>query len=43
MNTDFFIFCPDVTIPIAFFNIPGSVNDSKVAYWGKIYEKLEDV
>ena len=33
-------FCPDGTIPIAFFNIPGSVHDSQVAHWGRVYDKL---
>jgi hypothetical protein len=36
-------FCPDGTIPIAFFNVPGSVHDSQVAEFGNIYNKLEDV
>jgi hypothetical protein len=31
------------TIPIAFFNVPGSAHDSQVAEYGNIYEKLEDV
>jgi hypothetical protein len=35
-----FVFCPDGTIPIAFFNVPGSVHDSQVAHWGKVYNKL---
>ncbi len=39
--TNVFVFVPDGTIPIAFFNVPGSVNDSQVAKWGGIYEKLE--
>jgi hypothetical protein len=38
-----FVFCPDGTIPIAFFNVPGSVHDSQVAYWGRVYDKLEAV
>ena len=38
-----FCFCPDGTIPIAFFNVPGSVHDSQVAEFGKIYDKLEMV
>jgi len=38
--TPVFVFCPDGTIPIAFFNVPGSVHDSQVAHWGKVYDKL---
>ena len=41
--TSVFCFCPDGTIPIAFFNISGSVHDSQVAEFGEIYDKLEDV
>ena len=41
--TSVFCFCPDGTIPIAFFNVPGSVHDSQVADWGDIYVKLERV
>ena len=41
--TSVFCFCPDGTIPIAFFNVPGSVHDSQVAEFGNIYNKLEDV
>ena len=41
--TSVFCFCPDGTIPIAFFNVPGSVHDSQVAEMGKIYEKLEKI
>jgi hypothetical protein len=41
--TSVFCFCPDGTIPIAFFNIPGLVNDSQVAEYGNIYGRLEDV
>ena len=41
--TSVFCFCPDGTIPIAFFNIPGCVHDSQVAEFGKIYDKLENV
>jgi len=36
-----FVFCPDGTIPIAFFfNVPGSVHDSQVAHWGGVCDKL---
>jgi hypothetical protein len=38
-----FCFCPDGTITIGFFNVPGSVHDGQVAEYGNIYEKLEDV
>ena len=41
--TSVFCFCPDGTIPIAFFNVPGCVHDSQVADFGRIYDKLEDV
>ena len=41
--TSVFCFCPNGTIPIAFFNVPGSVHDSQVADLGGIYEKLEKV
>ena len=37
------VFCPDGTIPIACFNVPGSVHDSTIAEWGNIYGKLENV
>jgi hypothetical protein len=42
-DTSVFCFCPDRTIPIAFFNVPGSVHDSQVAEYGNIYGKYEDV
>jgi hypothetical protein len=38
-----FCFCPDGTIPIAFFYVPGSVHDSQVAEFENIYGKLETV
>ncbi len=38
-----FVFVPDGTISIAFFNVPGCVHDSQVAIWGGIYNKLEPV
>jgi hypothetical protein len=38
--TSIFVFCPDGTIPIAFFNVPGSVHNSQVAPWGRAYDKL---
>jgi hypothetical protein len=41
--TSIFCFCPDGTIPISFFNVPGSVHDSQVAEFGNIYNKMEEV
>jgi hypothetical protein len=41
--TSVFCFCPDGTILIAFFNVPGSVHNSQVAELGKIYSKLDRV
>ena len=41
--TSVFCFCPDGTILIAFFNVPGSVHNSLVAEFGNIYDKLEEV
>ena len=38
-----FVFCPDGTIPICCYNVPGSIHDSTIARIGGIYEKLEDV
>jgi hypothetical protein len=35
-----FVFCPDGTIPICAFNVPGSVHDSKIAAIGGVYRKL---
>ncbi len=37
------VFCPDGTIPIACYNVPGCVHDSTIAEWGRIYEKLNGV
>jgi len=37
------VFCPDGTIPICCYNVPGSVHDSKIAVWGGIYDKLVSV
>ena len=36
-------FCPDGTIPICCYNVPGTVHDSMVAIVGNIYNKLENV
>lgn len=41
--TGVFCFCPDGTIAIASYNIPGSVHDSQIAEIGNIYKKLERV
>jgi hypothetical protein len=41
--TSVFCFCPNGTIPIAFFNVPGCVHDSQVVEFGKIHDKLEDI
>ena len=38
-----FVFCPDGTIPIGTWNVPGSFHDSTIAEWGNIYKKLRDV
>ncbi len=38
-----FVFVPDGTILIAFFNVLGSVHDSQVSEWGGIYDKLKSV
>ena len=38
-----FVFCPNGTISISFFNVLGAVHDSQVAHWGRIYDKLERV
>ena len=36
-------FCPDGTIPMAFFNVPGAQHDSTVCELGGIYDKLQRV
>ena len=38
-----FVFCPDGSIPICCYTVPGSVHDSAIAGMGEIYEKLEEV
>ena len=38
-----FVFCPDGTIPIATYNVPGCFHDSTIAEWGNIYKKLKGV
>ena len=37
------VFCPDGTIPICCYNVPGTVHDSKIAQIGKIYDKLQEI
>ena len=37
------VFCPDGTIPICCYNVPGTQHDSKIAYIGGIYDKLKKV
>ena len=37
------VFCPDGTIPICCYNVPGTIHDSNIATIGRIYEKLGDV
>ena len=39
--TNVLCFCPDGTIPIAAFNMPGSFHDSTVAEYGGVYSKLD--
>jgi hypothetical protein len=39
--TSVFVFSPNGTIPISFFNVPGAVHDSQIVHWGKIYDKLD--
>ena len=37
------VFCPDGSIPICCYNVPGSIHDSAIAGMGEIYDKLEQV
>ena len=39
----FFVFCPDSTIPITTYNMPGCIHVSTIAEWGNTYQKLEHV
>ncbi len=39
--TNVFVFTPDGTFPMTYFNIPGCIHGSQVAEWGNIYAKLE--
>ena len=39
----FLVLCPDGTNPVSWYNIPGTVHDSLVAYVRKIYNKLEEL
>ncbi|KAI2492948.1 DDE superfamily endonuclease [Fragilaria crotonensis] len=41
--TSVFVFCPDGTISICCYNLPGSIHDSLVAEWGNVYPKFEKV
>ncbi len=41
--TNVFVFTPDGTIPMAYFNIPGCIHGSQVAEWGNIYTKFENM
>jgi hypothetical protein len=34
------VFCPDQTIPICCYNVPGTVHDSNIAVIRNIYDKL---
>jgi hypothetical protein len=36
-----FVFAPDDTIPITFFNAHGSLHDSAVAFYGGVYAELK--
>ena len=35
------VFCPDGTIAICCYNVPGMVHDSNIATFGKIYENFQ--
>jgi len=37
------VFCPDGTIPICCYNVPGTQHDSTIAHIGGIYDKLHSV
>ncbi len=37
------VFCPDGTIPMCCYNVPGTVHDSNIAIIGNIYDKLEEI
>jgi hypothetical protein len=34
------VFCPNRTIHIAFFNVPGLVHDCQAIQWGRVYDKI---
>lgn len=38
-----FVFCPDGTIAICSYNLPGILHDSTIAEWGGVYKKLKAV
>jgi hypothetical protein len=37
------VFCPDGTIPMCCYNVPGSQHNSKIAWMGGLYDKLKAV
>jgi hypothetical protein len=37
------VFCPDSTIPMCCYNVPGTVHGSNIAVIGNIYDKLDTV
>ena len=37
------VFCPNGTIPICCYNVPGMVHDSNIVLIGKVYEKLNTI
>jgi DDE superfamily endonuclease len=41
--TSVICFCPDGTIPICYYNVCGTLHDSKIAEMGGIYNKLQHV
>ena len=41
--TSLFVFCPDGTIPMCCYNVPGLQHDSKIARMGGLYDKLKAV
>jgi hypothetical protein len=38
-----FVFAPDGTIPITVLNAPGSLHDSAVAFYGGVYDELQEL
>jgi hypothetical protein len=41
--TNLFVFSMDGMIIACLLNAPGSVHDSSLAYWGNVYDKLDEV